>query len=140
MAALVVSGLATAGLPFLVWYAVDTPRGTVTATGLQATSELWSLVVFGGLIALAGLAAAAGSGGRTLALMVLGAAAICVGWALENAVNVPVGLILEESGGISFRVADDLVDVHVQPAAYLAAAAAAIGGMAAMLRRLEEIS
>lgn len=139
-AALVVSGLATAGVPFLVWFAVDTPRGTVTATGVGATSEIWSLVVFGGFIVLAGLATAAGRGGGALALAVAGAAAMCVGWALENALNVPVGLVLVERGGVSTRVADDLVAVHVQPTAYLAAAAAAIGGMAALLRRLEEVS
>jgi hypothetical protein len=49
-----VAGLATAGLPFLVWYSVDTPRGLVTSTGVDATAELWSLVALGGLIAVAG--------------------------------------------------------------------------------------
>ena len=134
-----VSGIATAGLPFLAWFAYDTPRGRVTATGVDATPELWSLVVLGAFIALAGLALVAERGGAALALAVGAAAAICVGWAIENALNVPVGLLVVDPAGEASRVADGLVPVHVLPAAYLAAAAAALGGMAAMLHRLERV-
>jgi hypothetical protein len=137
---MVVGGLVTAGLPFLVWYAIDTPAGHLTATGVQATPELWSLVALGALIALVGVAVGAGRGSGTLVLIVVGASGVAVGWALENALNVPVGLLVTEPGGTPGRVANDLVRVDVQPAAYLAAAAAAIAGMAALLRRLEEIS
>jgi len=137
---MVTGGLVTAGLPFLVWYAIETPEGLLTATGVEATPELWSLVGLGGLIALAGVAVGAGRGGGALVLAVAGASALAAGWALENALHVPVGLLVTEPGGTPGRVAQDLVTVDVQPTAYLAAAAAAVAGMAALLRRLEEIS
>jgi hypothetical protein len=139
-AVMIISGLIAAGLPFLAWYAVETPRGTLTATGVAGTAELWSLPVLGGLIAVAGVFAATGRWGRSPAIFVTLAAAICVAWAVENAVNVPVGLLLVEPGGSAGRVADDLVEVSVQPSAYMAAAAAAIAGMAAMVRRLDQIA
>jgi hypothetical protein len=135
-----VAGLATAGLPFLAWYAVDTPRGVVTSTGVDATAELWSLVALGALIAVAGGLAVAGRWSPETVVFVAMAAAICVAWSVENALNVPVGLLVVEPGGSAGRVADDLVEVHVQPSAYLAASAAAIAGMAAMLRRLDQIA
>lgn len=139
-AVIVIGGLAAAGLPFLVWYTIETPRGTVTATGLDGTAELWSLPLLGGLIAVAGLIAATGRWGRQATVFVTLAAAICVAWAVENAVNVPVGLLIVEPGGSAGRVADDLVEVTVQPSAYMAASAAAIAGMAAIVRRLDQIA
>lgn len=139
-AVIVICGIAAGGLPFLAWYAVETPRGTVTATGLAGTAELWSLPVLGGLIAVAGLLAATGRWSRQTTAFVTLAAAICVAWAVENAVNVPVGLLIVEPGGSAGRVADDLVEVTVQPSAYMAASAAAIAGMAAMVRRLDQIA
>lgn len=137
---MVISGLVAAGLPFLAWYAIETPRGTVTVTGVAGTAELWSLPVLGGLIAGAGVLAAMGRWSRSLVVFVTLAASICVAWAVENAVNVPVGLLVVEPGGSVGRVADDLVEVSVQPTAYMAASAAAIAAMAAMVRRLDQIA
>lgn len=137
---MIMAGAATAGLPFVAWYAVDTPRGVVTATGVEAASELWTLVVLGGAIAFLGFLAARGPCTIAQVVFVAGAAAICVAWAVENALNVPVGLLVVEPGGSAGRVADDLVEVRVQPSAYLAASAAALSGMAVMLRRLEDVA
>jgi hypothetical protein len=139
-AAMILAGLATAGLPFLTWYSVAAPAGDVTATGVDASAELWSLVALGGVLVGVGVAAARERYGVAAMVVALVATAICVGWVVENALNAPVGLSFVGVSGMATPVADDLVRTQVQPAAWLAAAAAAIGGMAAIVARLDQTS
>jgi hypothetical protein len=140
---LAAAGAVTAALAFLPWYRVDTPAGSLTESGVAATPELWTLPVVGaaavGLaLVLVALPAPLTGARRVATLCIVPAAGLAVAWAVENAVSVPVGLDIAVPGQPAARLAADLLQVDVRPAAYLAAAAAAIAGMAAILRLLEE--
>ena len=143
LAAMALAGVATAGLAFSTWYAVRTPSGRLTTSGVKAAGELWILLALGGLIALAAVALAVdarrGAVARVLALVVVAAGALAVGVALENALNPSVGLEVVEATGPAARVAPELVQVDVRPAAYLAVAAAAVAAMAGLVRLMEEV-
>lgn len=140
---LAAAGAITAGLAFVPWYAVDTPAGTLTTSGVAASPEIWTLVAVGaGIVALA-VALAVGPpdvrGARRVGLLcAIPATALAAAWAIANALSVPVGLDVALAGRPGVGVAPDLLDVQVRPAAWLAAAAALIAGMAVMLRLLEE--
>jgi hypothetical protein len=54
-------------------------------------------------------------------------------WAAKNALQVPVRLVVQESGGRAITVADDIAAIRVQSAAFAAIGVAACCGMAGLL-------
>jgi hypothetical protein len=132
-AAMALAGIALAGLAFMPWYASG-PGMVRSASGVEASGELWSLPVLGAIAVAAGLALAARPDLRRAA----GAAAVAAGalaalWAAKNALQVPVRLVVEEAGGRAVAVADDIAAIQVQSAAFAAIGAAACCGMAGLL-------
>ena len=88
------AGAALAGLAFLPWYAAGAP-GARSASGIDASGELWSLPVLGAVAVAAGLLLAARPGLRRAAgAVAVAAAALAALWATRNALEVPVRLIV----------------------------------------------
>ena len=132
-AAIALAGVAIAALAFLPWYAAG-PAGAQSASGVDASGELWSLPVLGAVAVAAGLVLAARPDLRRAAGVVALAAAVLAGlWATRNALQVPVRLIFREAGGPPIAVADDIAGIQVESAAFAAIGAAACCGIAGLL-------
>jgi hypothetical protein len=131
--AIAVAGAALAGLPFMPWYAAGS-AGVHTASGVDASGELWSLPVLGAVAVAAGLVLAARPGLRRAAgAVAVAAAALAALWATRNALQVPVRLVVTEAGGPPMAVAGDVARIRVEPAAFAAIGAAACCGIAGLL-------
>jgi hypothetical protein len=139
--AMALAGVAMAVLAFLPWYSARVPSGRASASGVDASGEIWSLPALGALAVAAGLVlAAAGSApgsplARRAGLTALVAGALGVFWAIKNGLDVPVAVVMSRAPG-----AVDLgVPVDVEPAAFGAAAAAACASLAGLLAMRSDV-
>jgi hypothetical protein len=133
-AAIALAGAALAGLAFMPWYAAGTAGVPSSASGVDASGELWSLPVLGALAIAAGLVLATRPDLRRAAgALAVAAGALGALWATRNALQVPVRLVLTEPGGPPVAVAGDLARIRAEPAAFAAIGAAACCGIAGLL-------
>jgi len=110
-------------LPFLPWYAADVPGRRITATGIQAAGEAWSVPILGLVVVVAGVAVAVQAvpsvaGARWVGLSAAAAGALAVAMIARLVVDLPVSFVP------NVRPAP-MIPVLREPALFAAAAAAA---------------
>jgi hypothetical protein len=122
-AVLAALGVSMTIFPFLPWYAADVPGRRITATGIEAAGEAWSVPILGLVVVVAGVAVAVQAvpsvaGARWVGLTAAAAGALAVVMVARLVVDLPVAFMPDVRPAPA-------IPVLREPALFAAAAAAA---------------
>ena len=122
-AVLAALGVSMTIFPFLPWYAADVPGRRITATGIEAAGEAWSVPILGLVVVVAGVAVAVQAvpsvaGARWVGLTAAAAGALAVAMVARLVVDLPVAFMPDVRPAPA-------IPVLREPALFAAAAAAA---------------